>query len=113
MPVISVALNGQVISCVCGNCEACDIQQAEVDRQSAIETVVVDGITCVVVHLEDVEEWARQHVLEGYAYGCKCGESYSTARGAHSCRKCRSYLSDEDNDGTVYFTPEVKEVAHV
>jgi len=31
-----------------------------------------------------------------YAFGCNCGEEYETAEAAWNCRKCRTYLSEED-----------------
>ena len=48
----------------------------------------------------------REGMAMGYAFGCPCGEQHRTAESAYVCRKCRSYLSDEDRIGApiLHFT---------
>lgn len=57
----------------------------------------------ITVPFEKLDPIYQRHVLDGYNYGCCCGESYETQQGAEDCRKCRTYLAETPTK--VYFTP--------
>jgi hypothetical protein len=42
-----------------------------------------------------------ENTNEQYPFGCECGERYNSVDAARFCRKCRVYLSHEDNTGRV------------
>ena len=46
----------------------------------------------IYVPFEELEDWAKEHVLDGYLWGCECGESYTRQEYAENCKKCRKYL---------------------
>jgi len=60
----------------------------------------------IEIPFEKLPEEYRQDVLDGYLWGCQCGESYQTQEAAENCRNCRKYL--EHTPDTVYFTPKPK-----
>jgi hypothetical protein len=53
--------------------------------------------------MKEVDKIFHSAILEGYSWGCMCGESYTTQEGAENCRKCRKYLDFTPTE--VYFTP--------
>lgn len=60
-------------------------------------------MTVITVPMRDVPKEYHSSILEGYNWGCECGESYTTQAHAESCRKCRTYLTEAPTK--VYFTP--------
>ena len=86
---------------------------------SGVEMMLSHGYTptgceIVVVAMDKLMLHARQAVFEGFNWGCQCGESFKTAEGAESCRKCRRYIADEDRTFQVFYTPwQGKHNAHV
>ena len=40
--------------------------------------------------------YIAESVAKGYVYECDCGEGHKTIAGAFGCRKCRTYLLDDD-----------------
>jgi ribosomal protein L37AE/L43A len=46
--------------------------------------------------MNSLPEYAGVAMSKGYFFECTCGEIHRTAESAWGCRKCRSYLWDED-----------------
>lgn len=109
MPVMSIAVNNQIVACYCGACHICKAELAKVAAEeaskAALETVEIDGWHCIVVHYENLDEFYQGIHDDEFPFGCRCGESHSTPESAFFCSKCRKYLSDEDNSGDIYYTP--------
>lgn len=51
----------------------------------------------------DMLIYGQASVLEGYQWGCMCGELYTNQEAAENCKKCRTYLNDTPDQ--VYYTP--------
>jgi len=51
--------------------------------------------------------------LVSYPFECDCGERFKTADAAHSCNKCREYMSLQDRTYTVTDTRTGKSIPFV
>ena len=56
---------------------------------------------------------AARYSLEGYPWGCTCGESHKTEDAAMDCRKCERYLSWADFKGRRAFFMDPREAHHI
>lgn len=45
---------------------------------------------------KNLQDYQIEAIAEGFFYECDCGEIHNSPRASWECRKCRTYLMDED-----------------
>lgn len=82
-------------------------------RKRELDEHTPKGTEILRIPLHNLQPWAVNSVLDGYQWGCQCGESYKTSEAAEDCKKCRRYIKKEDRSYRIYFTPLPKHNAHI
>lgn len=57
----------------------------------------------VLISLQELPHLYHLHVLDGYQWGCQCGESFMSQEAAENCRHCQRYGIANQR---VFFTPK-------